>query len=304
MKEYIVRLGQSNEWRGVLTEPDGDAVNHRGEIVVFLNAGIINRTGPGRIHVKWARNLAGMGYRCFRFDTRKSAGGWAFKSGPDSWERARAKDVSLFLDAFANRFQSKRFILAGICSGADDAFWTARLDQRISGVILVNGTFLMQSELKAMPHKLGTRARMRLYDKRITGRIGRLSSGFNLFQTVYDTVCAAIQMFLSIPKRGNRDWTSIVTRLKNDLGEIAGRSSGLTLLYSEGSTAWDFYQLEVGRRRLGEFPLSTRMNMLERMDHAITPSWGHDWIIKCSRVALAGGSLEKASGLAEDKYIR
>ncbi len=65
MRERAVVFGDPPDLVGVLTEPDG-VCRDRG--VIILNAGIIHRVGPNRLHVRMARALASLGFPVLRFD--------------------------------------------------------------------------------------------------------------------------------------------------------------------------------------------------------------------------------------------
>src|SRR3954467_9323598 len=71
IRERVVAIGPDKNVVGILTE----AAPNAGELpkstlpnVVFLNAGVLHRVGPHRLHVILAHLLAGMGYRCLRID--------------------------------------------------------------------------------------------------------------------------------------------------------------------------------------------------------------------------------------------
>ena len=71
MNEMVVSIGTNDALVGVYTAPacetsrdtPGDAPT-----VILLNAGVVHRSGPFRLHVEVARRLASLGYPCFRFD--------------------------------------------------------------------------------------------------------------------------------------------------------------------------------------------------------------------------------------------
>ena len=67
-RELPVLLGRRKSLVGILTEPQQAAGARERPAVVILNAGIIHRVGPNRLHVQLARALAQAGVTVLRFD--------------------------------------------------------------------------------------------------------------------------------------------------------------------------------------------------------------------------------------------
>lgn len=136
MREKAFLFGETKSLVGIVTEP-ATPVPGRPAVVV-LNAGLIHRVGPNRLHVQLARRLAAAGFPVLRFD---------FSGIGDSKPRT---DNRPFLDAAVEEtraamdfLQSSRgveqFVLAGICSGADSALRAACGDERVTGAVLIEG---------------------------------------------------------------------------------------------------------------------------------------------------------------------
>ncbi|WP_341725169.1 serine aminopeptidase domain-containing protein [Pseudoxanthomonas putridarboris] len=121
---------------GILARPRevGDAR----PAVILLNAGLVHRAGPFRVYAQLARALASCGFAVLRFDQSglgDSANGVGVVTGP---ERKHAEaDAAMRL--VAEQTGIGRFVLAGICSGADDAFRLADGDPRVAGIVLMDG---------------------------------------------------------------------------------------------------------------------------------------------------------------------
>jgi hypothetical protein len=115
---------------GLLTRAQGAP---KGRAVVLFNAGLIHRMGPFRLHVHLARRLAAEGLDVFRFDMPRIGDAPAGSlAGGDSVVR----DV---LDAVQASTGARGFIVGGICSAADQGWRTALADERIDGVLLLDG---------------------------------------------------------------------------------------------------------------------------------------------------------------------
>ena len=113
---------------GVLSRPaqGGDTA------LVLLNAGLIHRVGPFRLHVHLARRLASSGMHAFRLDLPFVGDGAASDAPP-------TRIVSAAIDEVRRRTGSRKLLLGGICSGADLAWKVAVEDPRVDGVVLIDG---------------------------------------------------------------------------------------------------------------------------------------------------------------------
>lgn len=122
---------------GVLTEAQAGPASRK-PAIVFLNAGMLHRVGPNRLHVRIARELARQGYASLRFDC---SGIGDSPPRTDGLPRRAAvlEDVREALDFVAAERGAPAFILFGLCSGADLAFRAALADERIIGAVLIDG---------------------------------------------------------------------------------------------------------------------------------------------------------------------
>jgi len=118
---------------GVLHRPTGVPAD---TAVLLLNAGLVDRAGPFRGYVRLARSLADAGFAVLRFD--QSGVGDSPVSRLPSTER-RARELAAAMTLVGAETGAKRFVLAGICSGADDAFHLAASDARVVGAVLIDG---------------------------------------------------------------------------------------------------------------------------------------------------------------------
>lgn len=122
--------------RGVLHTPD---TNPRNMGVVFLNAGLIYRTGPHRLYVKAARRLCSEGFACLRFDfpgVGDSEG--AVKEIPDVDLFPDASPTDRAVEVLMREAEVQHVTLIGMCTGARNAVRTARKNSRIGSLILVS----------------------------------------------------------------------------------------------------------------------------------------------------------------------
>lgn len=135
VRERALLFGESKSLVGVVTEPAGDP-RHAPAGVLFLNAGVLHRVGPNRLHVRLARRLAEAGFVCLRFDF-SGIGDSRARTDGIPFARAAVTEVREGLDLLAASYGLASFILVGMCSGADNAVRVAGFDQRVVGLGLI-----------------------------------------------------------------------------------------------------------------------------------------------------------------------
>jgi len=104
--------------------------------LVLLNAGLVHRMGPFRLYVQMARRLAAQGYVVLRFD---QSGLGDSTLSPRVSDNRKRDEVAAALDLVAHETGVTRFVLGGLCSGADDAFRLAPIEPRVDGLLLMDG---------------------------------------------------------------------------------------------------------------------------------------------------------------------
>jgi pimeloyl-ACP methyl ester carboxylesterase len=137
VREQALLLGRQQSLVGVLApgNPQPDRIER--PYVVMLNAGIIHRVGPNRLHVELARLLAAQGFSSLRFDLSGIGDSEKRTDGLTLLEASLA-DVREVLDWLEASRGAGSFILLGLCSGADHALLHAGSDPRVAGVVLLD----------------------------------------------------------------------------------------------------------------------------------------------------------------------
>ena len=152
MNETFVSLGPAQSLVGVLTEPaamvDGDV-----PAVMIPNAGITHRSGPFRLHTEVARRLAALGYPCLRMDLA-GVGDSPVRSDNVPEQEGTLQDARLVMHFLNSRLGTKRFVLFGLCSGADDSHLVAVRDDRIVGLVALDA-FAYPSMLQLSLRQVG-----------------------------------------------------------------------------------------------------------------------------------------------------
>jgi pimeloyl-ACP methyl ester carboxylesterase len=137
MREEPLQFGQDRRLLGILTVPGVPASNgHKLPIFVFLSAGLLHRVGPYRLHVRLARELAKMGFTSLRVDLA-GTGDSAPRSGLTN-EQSVAADFADILNILDSHQGPSSLVLAGLCSGADNAMRLTLNEPRVVGMLLLD----------------------------------------------------------------------------------------------------------------------------------------------------------------------
>jgi hypothetical protein len=140
--EQALLLGPGNGLVGVITPAlpprEGEsAAPAELPFVVILNAGIIHRVGPNRLHVSLARALSAQGLSVLRVDLSGLGDSLLREDGLAPLDAALA-DIRDILDSLQATRGVRRVLLMGLCSGADHSVIYAASDPRVVGVVLLD----------------------------------------------------------------------------------------------------------------------------------------------------------------------
>lgn len=139
MSEEIITFGKTRSLVGILHKPDGPAPRADLPAVLLLNAGLLHRVGPNRLYVKIARQLERSGFHVLRFDV------WGIGDSQDHTGETKGTFVDDTLEAFEElnqRLGATRFMLMGICMGAQIALEVASRDPRVECLALMEGIYV------------------------------------------------------------------------------------------------------------------------------------------------------------------
>ncbi|MEM7707629.1 MAG: hypothetical protein AAF358_18905 [Pseudomonadota bacterium] len=131
MKPEVHRFGKHRELLGFSQIPD----NHNGTALIFLNSGLLPSMGPFRLFLEYANEMAEKGFVTVRFD--QSGKGDSYRRDMDRPE-ANSLDFQA-VQELLNSAKIERFVLIGLCSGADDATQIAEQFPCIDAVVLLDG---------------------------------------------------------------------------------------------------------------------------------------------------------------------
>lgn len=138
MTERAYTFGAGKALVGVVSQPEPAKMRANTPGVILLNAGLVHRVGPYRLHVDLARRLADLGFVVLRFD-QSAIGDSEPRQGRASYEERAVLDVGEAMDFLADKYTLSRFVPVGICSGAMNSHRAAVADPRVCGAVLIDG---------------------------------------------------------------------------------------------------------------------------------------------------------------------
>jgi pimeloyl-ACP methyl ester carboxylesterase len=124
---------------GVLTEQAPRTRTGR-PVILLLSGGVNPQVGTNRMHTRWARAWAELGFSTFRFDLA-GVGDSHTRAGEQDgqlYTLAGVADVQAAMDHLGSVCGARTFMLVGLCSGAFVAFHTALADRRVTHIGLLN----------------------------------------------------------------------------------------------------------------------------------------------------------------------
>ena len=133
--ERVLRFGSAAPLVGVMTEPE--VVEASRPAVIILNSGIMHHVGTCRLSVRIARALAEAGFVAFRFDSSGIG-----DSGPRKdalpFEESAPRETREAMDLMTKKTGAERFVLMGLCSGADMSYETALKETLVVGIVQID----------------------------------------------------------------------------------------------------------------------------------------------------------------------
>lgn len=136
MQERAHTFGDDKGLVGVVTSPE--SVRAGAPAVVLLNAGLVHRIGPFRMHVELARRLAALGFVVLRMD-QSALGDSMPRQGGLSYEERAVLDAKQAFDFLAERYGISSFFVVGLCAGAMNAHRVSVVDERVVACCLLDG---------------------------------------------------------------------------------------------------------------------------------------------------------------------
>ena len=138
LTEEPLQFGEGSRLFGILTIPSMPPRNAQPlPVFVFLSAGLLHRVGPARLHVRLARELARLGFSSLRVDLA-GRGDSPPRPALTTNQQSVAADHEEIVRILESRLGRLPVVLAGLCSGADNAIRLTITDRRVVGMILLD----------------------------------------------------------------------------------------------------------------------------------------------------------------------
>jgi pimeloyl-ACP methyl ester carboxylesterase len=130
-------FGKDHRLVGICTEPSLKDRKPQAPAFLLLNAGIIHRVGPFRFYVDLARLLAKKGFTTLRFDLSGIGDSLPGKGNRPEHDRVMG-DIADAMDLLEVKKGIHKFVLSGLCWGADMSHDCAVLDSRVAGAVMLD----------------------------------------------------------------------------------------------------------------------------------------------------------------------
>ena len=283
VRERALRFGPEGRLFGILTEPVSGALEEA-PVALLLSVGFSHRIGPNRLYVEWARALAGLGLRAFRFDISGIGDSPPGPGGPENgiYLTTQVADVQAAIDELGRLVGANRFTAVGMCSGAYLAYHATRSDSRVIAQVLLNPrTFdYRRGESIELNSILSTRYyREALFQRETWSRLlrGEIAVG-----TIAGTL--ALRQLKRLRERVGALMQGLhgrkaETKVAHDFRLFSERKGHTLALFSSSDEGIDYLESHLGKncRRMGSFP-RFRFESLRGPDHTFSQLWAQRWL--------------------------
>jgi pimeloyl-ACP methyl ester carboxylesterase len=253
VSETALVFGPTKSIVGIVCDPPASTPRQRLGVVI-LNAGVLHRVGPARIHVSLARELAARGLSSLRFDFSGIGDSARFETALPFTELAmsEAREAMDFLERSRG---IRQFALLGICSGADIALRVARAEPRVVAAALVD-VFNMPTPWLVLRHSSRQALKLSSWVRFLSGRSQTLKA---LRATALTQQSAETSI---IPSYGE---------LTTALRALTDRGTSVLLAFTGNSPAHHHFRWRL-RRKLSRWPKRhlVRRDYLHDSDHTFT----------------------------------
>lgn len=284
-REELLRLGANGGLIGVASLPERDENSQPRVGVLFLNAGLVPRSGPSRLWVNLARAAARSGRPALRLDF--SGIGDSTPAANDSrFEQRSPREAQLALDGLAAAAGCERFVVAGLCSGAEIAFKTALVDRRVVEIVLINAPRFLEEPSAELVQRL-ERSQAARYYWRVALR--NPSSWWKALRGHADLKGILRAIATRLWPRSRSAGAPLRSADARAFDELAERGVKVRLVISEGDWAQDYLEAILGVDFRGSAVHGNlELLVLPAADHLVTPLDAQERL----RAAFAGWCAE------------
>jgi dienelactone hydrolase len=295
-REEPIVFGENGLLFGVLTTPTHE--NPPADRPVIIT--VINRMGPHRLFVRLARDWAKLGFAVFRVDLTGS--GDSIVPGEkeaDPYPRRAMSDLREAMAFLHTRMSATRFMVTGICTGADIAFQAGIHDPRVVGSILLNPRSFALVDIPTL--EVLVRAHRVQSDMVSAKNWKKLFSKAVTFKEV--TTKAAQLSAAAILKIGQK--LKIVPKPSEEIGpeifdvpsgvrQLSARGAETILILREFDAGITYFDLRFGKKMTAlEQVKGYQRILLKDVDHLFTSLFAQDLLAKTTIDYLKKNHLEK-----------
>lgn len=135
MKEVALKIGSPTPLAAIASVPDN--FDKDKPALIIFNSGVMHHVGTCRLSVKIARQAAETGFLALRFDF-SGIGDSEARRGALSFQESSVKESKEIMDYLQEKKGISKFIVYGLCSGADASYEIAQIDERIIGMAQID----------------------------------------------------------------------------------------------------------------------------------------------------------------------
>ena len=136
--DNAVVFGKYQNLVGTVTAPIEKNCDTAPVAAIFMTAGMLHHAGPFRLHLDLAHQLSKSNIVSMRFDLSGIGESFGVGTTGRSIDRA-ANETAQAMDYLTSQYGIEKFVLFGLCSGADDSVHTALSDHRVVGFVSMDG---------------------------------------------------------------------------------------------------------------------------------------------------------------------
>ena len=253
MMEEAIIFGEFDHLLGVesiaIKPPVSDTM------VIMMTAGMIHNVGPYRMYVEFSRSLIAQGVSSFRFDISGIGDSLGVGSAGKSIDRAAAEAAEA-MDYLQQKHGTKRFILLGLCSGADDSIQAALNDERVKGVIALDG--LAYSTMQFKIRKLILPIKMMLRPEKWLKKAKKIMA-------ISKPAPASLAMGTDV-----REYPESVTQASKELQQLVDRGTYLHFIYTGGTDDYNYTRQFYAMLPDVNWKGTESVQYFPHMDHVVT----------------------------------
>jgi alpha-beta hydrolase superfamily lysophospholipase len=287
-------FGTTHRLFGILVSPTRDRVRRDLPAIIMMNAGTVHRIGPHRLYVELARELAELGFNVLRMDL-SGIGDSPVASGEENltYPATCLADCEAAMKTLGERVGAQRFIVTGLCSGADIAFKLGLKERRVAGVVMMNPlTFCVQDPTFVEAYKGARYYQNTVFNKwnwlrLLKGQIDLVRAAKLLAPKLKGVATRALDR-VRPRANGADDHADVPAYLR----AMAERGVDTFLVVTTNDPGVDYVDVHFGKRMKELAVANYRREDLAGTDHTFTSVWSRQHVRTTIREHLASRHLK------------